>query len=234
MVIDFSNFTTFRKSSSENGLFKGTENSTWEFAAGLAGVWNTLISSGITVPQAAFQAASGYKPSYVSENLWQWSYSFTSGATGYKARLKGSITTSTVTWKMYITDETTGAFKDYLWIEGTSRSDGSGGQWNFRQSPTSDVQLFQDDWTRDGDVVTSVKYTYSKNDSNKGSFITYSILSSSQFDSAYHIHFADGTYADSDTEWNSVTMDGRLKCLDYLQDENWYCWDTNKINKICD
>ena len=234
MVIDFSNFTTFKKSLPEDGFFKGTENSTWEFAAGLAGIWYTLISSNIQVPLDAFEAASGYKPVYVSENLWQWSYGFTSGTAGYKAKLKGKVSTGSVAWKMYITDETTGGFTDYLWIEGTAKSDGSGGQWFFRQSPASDVQIFQEDWTRSGDVVTSVKYTYTKSDSNNGSYITYTVLSSSQFDSAYHIHFADGSYADSDIEWNSVTMDGRLKCLDYLQDQNWYCWDTNKINKICD
>jgi hypothetical protein len=234
MVIDFSNFTTFRKSAAVVPAFKGTENSTWEFAAGLAGIWNSLISSTITVPMAAFQAASAYKATYVSENNWQWSYNFTLDANSYKARIQGKTTTSTVTWKVYITDEGTGSFKDYLWIEGTSKSDGSGGQWIFRQGPSADVQLFQDDWTRSGDQVTSITFTYLKNDTNKGSYINYLLLYSGDFDSGYSIHFADGLYSDSDIEWNSVTNDGRLKCLDYLQDDNWYCWDTNKINKICD
>jgi hypothetical protein len=234
MVIDFSNFTSFRKSADAGTTFKGTENGTWEFAAGLANVWSSLISSTIVVPMAAFQTASAYKASYVSENNWQWSYNFTFDANSYKARIQGKTTTSNVTWKVYITDESDGSFKDYLWVEGTSKSDGSGGQWIFRQGPSADIQLFQDDWVRSGDVVTSVTYKYLKNDASKGSYIDYQLLYSGNFDSGYSIHFADGLYSDSSIEWNSVTSDGRLKCLDYMQDENWYCWDTNKINKLCD
>jgi hypothetical protein len=234
MVIDFTNFTSKKKSSDEVPAIKGTESSTWQFAAGVAGVWNTLIYSNLAVPLAAFEAAAGYKASYVSENLWQWSYDFNQGSNAYKAKLQGKISTNSVSWKMYITFEGAGAFKDFLWIEGTSKTDGSGGQWIFNQSAQSAVQLFKDDWTKSGDEVTSVKYTYLKNDTNKDSYINYLLNMSGAFDSGYNIHFSSGLYADADIEWNVTTMDGRLKCVDYLQDDNWYCWDTNKINKVCD
>ena len=39
--------------------------------------------------------------------------------------------------------------------------------------PSLAVQLFQTDWTKSGDEVTSVKYTYVKNDTNKDSYINY-------------------------------------------------------------
>jgi hypothetical protein len=234
MVIDFTNFTSLKKSAEVTPGGKGTESSTWEFAAGVAGVWNTLISSNIAVPIAGFKAALNYKAAYVSQHLWQWSYDFNSGSNAYKAKLQGNISTNIVNWKMYITLEGTGGYNEFLWIEGTSKTDGSGGQWIFKQSAQSDIQMFQDDWTKSGDEVTSVKYTYVKNDSNKDSFINYSLLSAGNFDASYNIHFSNGLYSDSDIEWNIITRDGRLKCLDYLQDENWYCWDTNKINKVCD
>lgn len=234
MVIDFSNFTSLKKSANLTTFDKGTESSTWEFAAGVAGVWNTLIYSNITIPLAGFEASVNYKASYVSENLWQWNYDFNSGSNAYKAKLQGKISTNSVTWKMYITLDGTGGYKEYLWIEGTSRNDGSGGQWIFKQSPQADVQLFQTNWTKSGDEVSTVKYTYLKNDTNKDSYIIYSLVTSTSFDASYNIHFANGMYSDADIEWNITTRDGRLKCLDYLQDQNWYCWDTNKINKICD
>ncbi len=45
MVIDFSNFTAQKRSDGVYPLTaKGTENSTWQFAAGIAGVWSDLIS----------------------------------------------------------------------------------------------------------------------------------------------------------------------------------------------
>ena len=234
MIIDFRNFTSQKKSYDVTPAGKGTESSTWEFAAGVAGIWNTLLTSNITIPVAGFESSLSYKPSYVSENLWQWSYDFTYGQNSYKAKLQGKISTKTVSWKMYITLEGTGGYKEFLWVEGSSKSDGSGGQWIFKESPQSDVQMFQDDWTKSGDEVRGVKYTYLKNDTNKDSFIDYSLLSAGNFDAGYNIHFSNGMYSDANIEWNIITMDGRLQCVDYLQDENWYCWDTNKINKLCD
>jgi hypothetical protein len=234
MVIDFSNFTSLKRSAEAPSDAKGTESSTWQFAAGVANVWSDLISSNIEIPLASYEASSGNNPSYVSGNLWQWSYDFTVDGVTYKTKLKGDITTNSVSWKMYITKDVSGGYTDFLWVEGTSKTDGSGGQWNFQQSPQSALQIFRTDWTKSGDQVSSVKYTYMKNDTNKDSYINYYTVTTSSFDAGYYIHFSDGLYSDSEIEWNINTFDGRLKCVDYLQDENWYCWDTNKINKVCD
>jgi hypothetical protein len=233
MEVDFSNFTTLKKSAEIISGIKGTESSTWEFAATVSAVWSSLISSNIEIPLASYKAASNYKAVYVSEKVWQWSYTFISDGVNYKTKLKGQITTSTVTWKMYITKDATGGFTDFLWIEGTSKTDGSGGSWSFNQSPQSATALFKCDWTKSGDEVTSVKYTYTKNDTNKDSFITY-LMSTGALNSAFNIHFANSLYADCSIEWNATTKNGRLKCVDYLQDDNWYCWDSNKINVLCE
>ena len=234
MVIDFSNFSLDKRSGSLPVDFKGTESSTWEFAAGIAGIWNSLLSSNLEIPLAAYEAAAGNSAAWVSENLWQWSYTFTAGSDTYKVKLQGKTSTGSTTWKMYITLEGTGGYTDYLWADGTSKTDGTGGQWKFRQGPSSDVLMFQDDWTKDGDEITTVVYTYLKNDTNKDSYINYHNPGTDGFDSGYTIHFASGVYSDSVIEWNISTRDGRLKCADYLQDDNWYCWDTNKINKLCE
>ncbi len=37
-----------------------------------------------------------------------------------------------------ITKEGTGGYNDFAWIDGTSQTDGSGGQWNFKESAQSD------------------------------------------------------------------------------------------------
>jgi hypothetical protein len=233
MLIDFSNFAALKKSAEAYPVTKGTESSTWQFAANLASVWNSLLADNCVIPLAAYLSATTNKAAYVSQNVWQWSYNFNPGATAYKARLQAKNSTSSVTWKLYVTLEGTGGFKDFLWVEGTSKADGSQGQWKFHLSPSSDVQIFQVDWSKSGDEVTEVIYKYTKNDTFKDSYINYH-LNSSGFDAGYLIHFADGSFSDSQIEWNLTTHDGRLKCVDYLQDENWYCWDNNKINKICD
>lgn len=234
MVIDFSDFTSLKKSVEVNPVTKGTESSTWQFAATVAGVWNSLISSNAAIPRSAYDSAARYDAVYVSSNLWQWSYGFTIDGITYKSTLKGEVSTNSVVWKMYISKNITGGFTDFLWMEGTSETDGSGGQWIFYQDPQSVVQIFRTDWTKSGDVVTGVKYTYIKDDASKDSYINYLVLAAVDYDRSYNIHFSDGLYSDADIEWNSVTRNGTLKCLDYMLDDNWYCWDTNKINKLCD
>jgi len=233
MVIDFSNFTTMKKSADLAPAGKGTENSTWEFAASVSGVWSSLIASNLEIPLASFESAVNNDAAYLSDNLWQWSYNFIVDGTTYKARLTGQTSTSQVIWKMYITKDISGGFTDFLWVEGTSNTDGSDGQWIFKQSPQSPATMFQTDWTKSGTFISSVKYSYLKPDTYKDSYITYG-LTTGTFDASYNIHFSNGLYSDSDIEWNTTTRNGRLKCTDYLQDENWYCWDSNKINVFCE
>jgi hypothetical protein len=234
MYIDFSNFTSLKKSGLADFGSKGTESSTWQFAATIAGVWNSLISSNIDIPLTAYDSAAKYNAVYVSQNYWQWSYEFTFDGIVYKSVLDAQTSTNSTTWKMYLTKNATGGYSDFLWLEGSSKTDGSQGQWIFYESPQSPVKIFQTDWTKSGDQVTSVKYTYMIAGASKDSYIDFKITTSSDLDGSYNIHFSDGTYSDSDIEWNTVTRNGRLKCLDYLQDENWYCWDNNKINMICE
>jgi hypothetical protein len=234
MTIDFSNFTSLKKSADLISDQKGTENSNWEFAATVAGIWNLIITTTLAVPVASFKIAVQKTPEYLSDKTWQWSYSTTVLNAVYNARLTGQIRTSDVLWKMYITKEGTGGFTDFLWFEGTSELDGTGGQWKLNQSPQVPEAILQIDWTKTSNSVGSVKYTYIKNlDPFKTSYIEYG-LKSGDLDAYYTIHYYNGAkFSDVEVEWNTITYNGRVKCLDYLGNEDWYCWDSNKINIIC-
>src|SRR5450759_3644889 len=96
MVIDFSNFTSAKKSAELLAGQKGTENSNWEYAATVAGVWNVIINLNLAVPVAAFKLAVSQVPVYISTKNWQWSYNVTFLNVTYKARLTGLIRTSDV------------------------------------------------------------------------------------------------------------------------------------------
>lgn len=233
MTIDFSNFATFKKSSDMPVGQKGTENSNWEFAASVAGIWNLVITTTLAVPIAAFKLAVSQTPVYISEKNWQWSYSATVANVTYKARLTGLIGASDIKWKMYITNEGTGGFAEFLWFEGTSKPDGKGGQWIFYESSQSQGALLQIDWTKTGSTVGSVKYTLVKNDAYQTSYIEYG-LTTGTLNAFYNIHYFNGLkFSDVNVEWNTTTNNGRVKSLDYLGDTNWYCWDSNKVNIIC-
>jgi hypothetical protein len=233
MIIDFTNFATVKKSVDLIPGQKGTENSNWEYAAIVAGYWKLIISLNLAVPVTAFKAAVDQVPVYISSKNWQWSYNVTFSSVTYKARLTGLIRTSDVQWKMYITREGTGGFAEFLWFEGTSKLDGTGGQWILYQDASSPVAYLQIDWTKTATVVGYVKYTYLKNDSFLNSFIEYG-LTSNALNAYYTIHYYNGVkFSDVNVEWNTTTLNGRVKSVDYLGDSNWYCWDSNKVNTVC-
>ena len=90
MIIDFSNFTTGKKSA---GL-KGTETSAWEFAAAVSGVWSSLITKNLEIPITSFRFAKDYEPVYLGDSTWQWNYTFSANSSSYTARLIGKTRTN--------------------------------------------------------------------------------------------------------------------------------------------
>jgi hypothetical protein len=233
MTIDFSNFTTLKKSGDVLIGQKGTENSSWEFAATVAGIWKLLVTTTLAVPVASFKLAVNQTPVYVSEKNWQWSYTVSVASITYKARLTGLIGSGDVKWKMYVTKEGSGGFTEFLWFEGTSRLDGTAGQWILNESYASPTPLLQIDWTKSGSSIGNVKYKYLKENSFKNSTIEYG-QTTATLNAFYTIHYYNGLkFSDVYVEWNTTTYNGRVKCLEYLGDTNWYCWDANKINIVC-
>jgi hypothetical protein len=234
MSIDFSNFTSAKKSAEVFPSAKGTQTSNWEYAATVAGVWKLIINLTLAVPVTAFQAAADQTPVYVSGKTWQWSYNVTYLNVSYKARLTGTTNGNTAEWKMYITRDGSGGFTDFLWFEGTSALDGSSGTWILYQDPDSQEQLIQIDWAKTSSTVGNIKYTYLKNDINKNSYIEYG-LTTNTLNAFYNIHYYHNTgFSDVNVEWNTTTHNGRVKSPDYLGDSNWYCWDSNRLNIVCE
>ncbi len=239
MTIDFSNFESGNKSAVAFSS-KGVENSNWEFAALVAGYFRTMIAGTLAVPVYSFKLASGGTPVYIEDKTWQWSYSVTLTGMTYKARLTGQIRSTDVQWKMYITGEGTGGFSEFLWFEGTSASDGSGGQWILNHSPRFNEPVLQIDWTLSGNTTGVIKYTWIRNlndnrdaDPFKTSYIEYG-KQTGTFDSYYSIFYFNGlAFSEMDVEWHSATHNGRVSSLSNFGDANWHCWNGNLVNVIC-
>jgi hypothetical protein len=244
MIINFSDFASGKKSSPDPGGIKGVENSSWEFAALVAGYWNTIIKTTLTVPFAAYTKATQTNASYVSENLWQWSFnlSITTNQTTstYKCRLTGEIRVTDVQWKMYVSGEGTNTFPEFVWLEGTSQKDASSGNWIIYHSQQFPEEVLHIDWTKSGNEISSVIYNYVRNLNNsrqsdpfKGSYITYGTTSNA-LDRFYDIHYFNGiSFSDVRIEWNSASKEGRIRSLAYFGNNNWYCWNSNQINVVC-
>lgn len=232
MVIDFSNFTVDTKSAIVTDQ-KGTNNGNFVFAATVAGFWRIVIATTLAIPVVTFKHAIDQNPVYLDDKTWQWSYSTTIGSIEYKAKLKGQIRSSDVLWKMYITKSGDNGFNDFLWFEGTSRHDGTSGQWTLYESNASPVALLKIDWAKSGTSIATIKYTLVKNDAYKDSYIEYG-TSTGTYDSFYTIHYYNGTkFSDVNVKWNKSTHNGTVQSADFLGDNLWYCWDTNKVNTTC-
>jgi hypothetical protein len=233
MLIDFSNFTSLKKSVEVQSGTKGTANSNFEFASTAAGMWNLINETTLVVPIACYNATYVKTPVWISENTWEFGSSVIVGNITYKARLVGQISGKKVIWKLYVAREGSGSFPEFIWVDGESASDGSSGQWIFNQSYSTQESLLQVDWTKSGSDIESVKYTYLKNDALKTSYIEYTHISGN-LDSKYTIYYFNGVkFSNVLTEWNATTKNGRVQSLEYLGDSNWYCWDSNKINITC-
>jgi hypothetical protein len=230
MTIDFSNFDVQTKGE----VSKGTANSNWDFAAFAAGTFRLIIGSTLIVPVTAFHVAIDQTPTYVSDKNWQWTYNTTVASVTYKARLTALIRATDVEWKMYLTKE--GAYTDFLWFEGTSKTDGTGGQWILYKSNAEPVKILQIDWTKTGSAMGTIRYTYIKaGDTFKDSYIDYGLTSNTTFNAFYKIHFFNtnaSKFSDVDVEWNTTNHSGRIKCSDYLNG-TWFCWDQSRINSVC-
>lgn len=236
MTIDFSNFSAQGKGDLSISVPKGTQTSNWEFAAGVATIWNAIIYTTLAVPVYSYKMAINQTPAYLEDKTWQWSYNVSLLNLTYKARLTGQIRTNDIQWKMYIAVDGTGGYNEFLWFEGTSSLDGKSGQWILYESHSNQVPVIKIDWSVTGNTVASVKYTYTKSgNSFKDSYIEYGRTTNS-LNSFYTIHYYNSTYLqfyDLNVEWSSTAHNGRVKCLGHFGDTEWYCWDGNYINVTC-
>lgn len=244
MTIDFSNFESGKKSSELFTEIKGINMENWEYAVLVAGYWRSIITITLAVPVASFRLAVENNPVYLDTKTWQWSYNATISvnqvSVTYKARLTGQIRDTDVLWKMYISKEGTGAFEEFVWFEGTSKLDGTGGQWILNHSSQFPEPVLQIDWTKSGTSIGTIKYTYVRAlnsnrvaDPFKDSSIEYGKTSSS-LNAYYAIHYYNGLlFSDVNVEWNTTTHNGRVKCPTYFGNTNWYCWDSALINTTC-
>ncbi|NSW94374.1 MAG: hypothetical protein HPY62_06680 [Bacteroidales bacterium] len=240
MLIDFNNFDAGTKSETPEIFPKGTEISNWEFAAGVALIWKTIVYTTLAVPVKSFQLAVNKTPTYIEDNTWEWKYDATITidqlSVTYKARLTGQIRSNDVLWKMYISKEGTNPFSEFVWFEGTSKLDGTGGQWVLKQGPQNQVPILQIDWTKTGESVGMVKYTYVKTgDSLKDSYIEFGLKTGS-LNAYYEVKYYHPIYQDVfevDVEWSTTGHNGRVRCEKFFGNTDWYCWDINHINVSC-
>jgi hypothetical protein len=245
MSIDFSNFVAPTKGGIAQSEVKSilvSDKSNWTLASTVAGVWNLILAINLAVPVSSFGVAVNKTPVYLDNKTWQWSYDFNVIGATFKARLTGQIRTTDVKWEMNISRDGIGAFNELLWFEGTSKLDGTSGQWILNHSQAFPEPMLQIDWTKAGTGIGNIKYTYIREkkddrtvDPFKSSFIEYG-LTTSTLNAFYNVHQntgASNVFNDVNIEWNTTGHNGHIKANYYFQDSNWHCWNEIGDNVTC-
>lgn len=236
MAIDFSNFDQTSKGEYSFSVPKTTPNSNWELASGVAMLWNVIIYSTLAVPVKAFQLTADDQPVYIDNNTWQWTATATVLNSTYDARLTGQVTPSNNVWKMYISKTGSGGYTDFLWFEGTSKTDGSAGQWKLYESQSNPVEIAKIDWTAASGKAASVKYTFTLSGNPFAtSYIEYGTTQNTlnAYYSMYYYNASADEFFDMDVEWSTTLKNGRINCPKFFGDSAWHCWDSNYGNADC-
>jgi hypothetical protein len=246
MAIDFTKFTTEAKSASD----LVTDTTKWNlFAAGVTVfAWNAVLTGTLIVPVATFYQAINQTPTYLGNKTWQWEFDGTGFASNYHARLTGTIRETDVKWEMYISNTGIIPHDEFIWFEGTSNLDGNIGQWILYHSYLVQEAVLQIDWSKTGDQVGSVKYTYVRESSNldpnqltDGSYLQYG-LADNVLDAFYTIDYNTRNRADSanlqvNIEWSTTEYNGRIKAAHYFINNDptgWHCWDSQGFDVSCE
>jgi hypothetical protein len=235
MVIDFGSMANNTKSAT-------FERTNWIYSATTVGAWNVIIGTTFAVPVAAFRAAINSQHTVIDNVTWQWEYEVEGFTSQYLARLVGKLQSDEIKWEMYITKKGINGFDEFLWFEGTSKTDGKSGRWELYHSNVFPEKTILIDWKRENETVGEIMYTYvrEKNDQREkdnfnGSTLTYG-LQEGEFDIYVYVHAWDtqiNQFNDTFIEWSRSAYNGHVKSENFFNDNNWHCWDSQGNDVVC-
>jgi hypothetical protein len=215
-----------------DNLYAPDEQKNWGFAALNVGFWNTVLFVGLAIPVASFVESFNHSPEQQPDYTWVWSYDVPVEDQLYTAELHGKFIDNGVRWEMYISKE--GEYSDFQWYYGESNLPVTEGFWILMKSPSDPTELLRIDWHRDiTDGSSDIKYTnIVPGGPENGGYILYEVTTESPYDRFYEI-YNKGKDNTTNIEWNSSTMEGRVKDSRHFGDSDWHCWDFDHQDVEC-
>ena len=253
-IIDFNDFLSPKLSSSSLGgterslqhiaftpqisdlfadnLYTPDEQKNWGFAALNVGFWNTVLFVGLVVPVAAFIESFDHSPEQQPDYTWIWSYDVPVDDQLYNAELHGKFIDNGIRWEMYISKE--GEYSNFQWYYGESNLPATEGFWILKKNPSDPTELLRIDWHRDiTDGSNDIEYTnIVPGGPENGGYIFYEATTESPYDRSYEI-YNKGKDNTTNIEWNSSTMEGRVKDSRHFGNSDWHCWDFDHQDIEC-
>ena len=253
-IIDFGDFLSPKPSSSSFGgteqslqyvaftlknsdlfadnLYAPDEQKNWGFAALNVGFWNSVLFIVLAIPVAAFVESFNHSPEQQPDYTWVWSYDVPVEDQLYTAELHGGFIDNGESWEMYVSKE--GEYSDFQWYYGESNLPATEGFWILMKSPSDPTELLRINWHRDiNDGSSDIKYTnIVPGGPENGGYILYEVTTETPYDRSYEI-YNKGKDNTTNIEWNSSTMEGRVKDSRHFGDGDWHCWDFDHRDVEC-
>lgn len=240
MDFSFKQLDMTTKSGSEDSTM-----TTYYTAKGIVDFWRGATWLATSLPTAAFYTSFTQTPEMTDDYTWEWSYSVDDIGATYNARLVGVTDANyeTIAWTMYVSKDGIGAYDEFIWFEGTSKTDNSGGSWILNYNQTYPDPFISLDWSASGDEISTVKYTFVREKDENGNAIDYSGSSitygkqAGELDAYFDVHYWVGVFTqafvDVNMEWSTDNYNGRIKSEHHFNSTEWNCWDTNGYNADC-
>jgi hypothetical protein len=209
-----------------------TNQSNWNYAALTVGFWSVVVVGGLAVPVAAFRESFQHTPVQQPDGSWKWAYSVNIGAFVYSAELHGQFIPEGVHWDMRISKE--GEYEDFLWYYGEHNLPATEGLWVLKQSPAVPNDLLQIDWSRNISAGTyNITYTnIVPSGPENGGYIDFQYTDGIPYDYICDI-YNKGQDNHTYIEYGSSTGEGRIKDFNHFGDNDWHCWDSDRMNIAC-
>ncbi|OWY22323.1 hypothetical protein C7N43_14275 [Sphingobacteriales bacterium UPWRP_1] len=228
LIMDFTKFPADEGKTTDEVATKAN----FGYAAVNVGWWNTVLVVNLAIPVAAFLESFNHDAVYdVATEKWTWSYNF-NAAGWHTARLEATMAApDEVHWEMYVSKA--GAFTNFLWFSGNSKTDNSMATWLLRKDPAAPTDFVDIVWHNNATSGTSdIRYTNVSPTADNGAYIEYG-LTNNELNAFYNIYLINGDNL-VNIEWNTTTKEGRVKNLAHFGNEDWHCWDTLLEDVVCE
>ena len=230
LVMDFSAF------SQQPGGVKSSAISYENFLHAYLSVvfWNAASTTKLAVPVAAYAHALSQEPEYLGEHTWEWSFEFSLQGTSYEITLTG-VRINNEEFSMEMVISLAGApDQSVKWFDGVVRYDHTHAVWNLFGEGGG--ELLEAAWNKDFETdQTGLTYTYVEPGKEEtGSFIGYFRTPGAVYDASYTISLSGG---ETLIEWNTETLEGRVKDSSRFGDSEWHCWDSadnSFADRVCE
>ncbi len=219
MMMDFSDFAT------QPAGMKSSEASYVNFVLSYTTVsfWNASAVLVSAIPVAAYTHALSQTPDYLGDNTWEWSFEFPLNSMNYTATLTGQrISNEEFTMEMIIALSSL-PDQGIKFFDGVVRYDHTSADWTFYKEGSNAV--LEVAWNMDFETeAADLTYTYVEADQEEtGSYIMLEYTPGEVYDASYTVSMSQGM---TNIEWNTSTIEGRVKSPAYFEDDLWHCWDS--------